>query len=211
MIERFPQYFERSASSRRDKVALVVDGRSATYGELLDVMLTIADALGLAVDDDLDAAGRYAPLMRCDNQIFVRGQLPKLNGEITIRGLIGSEVSVDNGRRGAMICVARCIALLQRLLGTLDRVRAVPRIGVYMQSDPAFEEHSAVADGASEVVYSVFGEAGVHARTSLSAFRLPRYAAVEVDLVAFVWQDSAEAGLTARGKAQTSNSKNCAG
>ncbi|WP_208446777.1 class I adenylate-forming enzyme family protein [Burkholderia ambifaria] len=45
MIERFPQYFERSASSRRDKVALVVDGRSATYGELLDMMLTIADTL----------------------------------------------------------------------------------------------------------------------------------------------------------------------
>ncbi|MDR6496933.1 enamine deaminase RidA (YjgF/YER057c/UK114 family) [Burkholderia ambifaria] len=163
----------------------------------------IADALGLAVDDDFGAAGRYAPLMRCDNQIFVSGQIPKLNGEIAIRGLIGSEVSVDNGRRGAMICAARCIALLQRSLGTLDRVRAVPRIGVYMQSDPAFEEHGAVADGASEVVYSVFGEAGVHARTSLSAFRLPRYAAVEVDLVAFVWQDSAEGGLTARGKAQT--------
>lgn len=45
MIERFPQYFERSASSRRDKVALVVDGRPATYGELLDVMSTIADTL----------------------------------------------------------------------------------------------------------------------------------------------------------------------
>jgi enamine deaminase RidA (YjgF/YER057c/UK114 family) len=58
------------------------------------------------------------------------------------------------------------------------------RIGIYMQSDDAFEEQSSIADSASEVLYSVFGTAGAHARTSLSVFRLPRHAAVEVDLIA---------------------------
>ncbi|WP_186093535.1 RidA family protein [Burkholderia gladioli] len=146
----------------------------------------IADQLALPADEDFGAAGQYAPWVRCGEQVFISGQLPKRGGELALRGLIGAEVSVEDGRRGAMLCVARCIALLQQALGTLDRVRAIARIGVYLQSDADFEAHSAVADGASSVLHVVFGEAGVHARTSLSVFRLPRHAAVEVELQAFV-------------------------
>ena len=157
----------------------------------------IADQLGLIANEDYSTAGQYAPFVRCDNQIFVSGQLPKLSGEIAVRGIIGPDVSVESGRLAAMICAARCLALLQRALGTLDQIRTIPRIGVYMQSDHAFEEQSAVADGASEVLYSVFGTAGAHARTSLSVFRLPRYAAVEVDLIAVVRPDFALDGSKA--------------
>ncbi len=74
----------------------------------------IADQLALPADEDFGAAGQYAPWVRCGEQVFISGQLPKRGGELALRGLIGAEVSVEDGRRGAMLCAARCIALLQQ-------------------------------------------------------------------------------------------------
>jgi len=73
--------------------------------------------------------------------------------------------------------------LRQLLDGNLGRIRKVLRINVYVQSAADFTQQSEVADGASEVLYSVFGEAGVHTRTSVGEFQLPKNASVEVDRV----------------------------
>jgi enamine deaminase RidA (YjgF/YER057c/UK114 family) len=78
----------------------------------------------------------------------------------------------------------RALALLQRSLGSLDRVRSVLRIGVFVQSAEHFTQQSEVADGASEVLYRVLGEAGAHTRTSVGVFQLPKNATVELDLIA---------------------------
>src|SRR5579863_2055985 len=128
-----------NATASEGEAEMINTTRDATFRR-------IANELGLGANEDFGTAGRYAPLVGCDNQIFVSGQLPKLSGEIAVRGLIGADVSVDSGRRAAMICAARCLALLQQSLGTLDHIRTIPRIGVYMQSDHAFEEQSTVAD-----------------------------------------------------------------
>ncbi len=80
--------------------------------------------------------------------------------------------------------------LLERSLGTLDRVRAILRITVYVRSAPAFTQQSEVADGASGILFRVLGEAGAHTRTSVGVEQLPKGATVEVDLIAAV--DSGE-------------------
>ena len=166
-----------------EKEQKIISTRDAAF-------LQLASKLKLSVNEDFGAAGLYEPLLRCKDQIFISGQLPKLNGEVAVRGTIGLDLTVDCGRHAAMICAVRCLALLYQSLGTLELVRAIPHISVYMQSDRTFEAQSAVADGASEVFNSVCGAAGSHTRTSLSVFRLPLGAAVEVDLVAIAWRES---------------------
>ena len=86
----------------------------------------------------------------------------------------------------AKICVMRAIALLLQHLGSLDRVQQILRISVYVQSASNFTQHSEVSDGASEVLHAIFGEAGVHSRTSVGVIQLPKNAPVEIDLIVAV-------------------------
>ena len=85
-------------------------------------------------------------------------------------------------------CVGQifALALLQRALGSLDAVQSILRITVYVQSAPTFTQQSEVADGASEVLFAVLGDAGAHTRTSVGVLQLPKNATVEVDLIASV-------------------------
>ena len=80
----------------------------------------------------------------------------------------------------------RALALLAQSLGSLDRVQSILRISVYVQSAQDFTQQSEVADGASEVLYAVLGQSGVHTRTSVGVYQLPKNAAVELDLIARV-------------------------
>ena len=87
----------------------------------------------------------------------------------------------------------RALALLQRALGSLDAVQSILRITVYVQSAPTFTQQSEVADGASEILFTVLGEAGAHTRTSVGVLQLPKNATVEVDLIASVSPSAAAA------------------
>jgi enamine deaminase RidA (YjgF/YER057c/UK114 family) len=80
----------------------------------------------------------------------------------------------------------RALALLRQSLGSLDQVHKILRISVFVQSAQDFTQQSEVADGASEVLYAVLGDAGVHTRTSVGVYQLPKNASVELDLIAVV-------------------------
>lgn len=78
----------------------------------------------------------------------------------------------------------RALALLQRRLGSLDKLEAILKINVYVQSSRTFTQQSEVADGASEILQTVLGPLGAHARTSVGVYQLPKNATVELDLIA---------------------------
>ena len=80
----------------------------------------------------------------------------------------------------------RALALLRQTLGSLDALSQVLRMTVFIHCSADFTQHSEVADAASELLYSVLGAAGVHTRTSVGVFQLPKGAAVELDLIAAV-------------------------
>jgi len=145
-----------------------------------------AAALGYSFDGEIKIGGNYVPLLRDGNHIYVSGQIPRVENTVVVTGPVGTEVSLAQAQVAAKVCVMRALALLQRSLGSLERVVAVPRISVYVQSAQAFTAQSEVADGASEVLFSVFGSVGAHTRTSVGVFQLPKNASVEVDLIATV-------------------------
>lgn len=145
-----------------------------------------ASALGYRFDGEIRIGGNYVPLVRDGDRVYVSGQIPRVDDTVVVVGPAGSEVPLARAQVAARVCAMRALALLQRSLGTLERVRAVPRICVYVQSAPTFTQQSEVADGASEVLFRILGPAGAHSRTSVGVLQLPKNATVEVDLIATV-------------------------
>lgn len=148
--------------------------------------LKAATSLGYSFDGEIKIGGNYLPVVRDGNQIYVSGQIPRVGDEVMVVGRAGGEVSLAQAQLAAKICVMRALALLKNSLGSLEKVKSVLRINVYVQSSELFTQQSEVADAASELLFSVLGQAGAHTRTSVGVFQLPKNATVELDLIASV-------------------------
>ncbi len=110
------------------------------------------------------------------------GQLPRVDGQLTCIGTLGDTVSVEEGAGAAAICALNALAVLEAELGTLDRVERVLSVTGYVASAPGFHRQPDVIDGASTVLYDVFGEAGRHTRSAIGVAALPRGGAVEIEV-----------------------------
>ncbi len=129
----------------------------------------------------------YIPAVRSGNLVFVSGQLPFLDGKLMATGPVPSHISIELGQAAARQCIVNGLAVLaDQLGGSLDRVVRIVRVGVFVCSDPGFTEQPKVANGASELLQQLFGEAGRHARAAVGSVALPLGASVEVELLAEV-------------------------
>ena len=98
---------------------------------------------------------------------YVSGQLPKEDGEVRIRGKVDTEVSIDQAREAARICVLQAIACLKDSLGDLDRIVKVIKLVGYVASTSGFNDQPKVIDAASTLLVEVFGEQARHARSAV--------------------------------------------
>lgn len=144
----------------------------------------VAAELGYSFDGEIQKGGNYTSVVQHGDQIYVSGQVPRVGSTVVVTGRVGAEVSLAQAQLAAKVCVMRALALLRQNLGSLERVKHILRISVYVQCAQDFTQQSEVADGASEVLYAVLGPAGVHTRTSVGVFQLPKNASVEIDLIA---------------------------
>ena len=145
-----------------------------------------ASALGYSFDGEIKIGGNYVPLLQDGKHIYISGQIPRVGNDVVVTGAAGSEVTLLDAQKAAKISIMRALALLKNHLGSLDVVKSVLRITVYVQSASTFTQQSEVADGASEVLYAVFGKDGVHTRTSVGVLQLPKKATVEIDMIAAI-------------------------
>ena len=146
----------------------------------------IAKELGYSFDGEIKVGGNYSPLVQHQETIYISGQIPRVGNEVIIQGSLGEDVTLEAGQIAARICVMRAIALLLKHLGSLERVQKILKISVFVRSAANFTQQSEVSDGASEVLHSIFGDAGIHSRTSVGVFQLPKNAPVEIDFVVAV-------------------------
>lgn len=142
--------------------------------------------LGHRFDGEIKIGGNYSPVVRDGQQLFVSVQIPRVGDEVLYVGTVGAGIDLASARTAAAICAMRALAFVQRAAGSLDAVRAVARITVYVRSAPDFTQQSEVADGASDLIARVLGPVGAHTRTSVGVLQLPKGAAVELDLIARV-------------------------
>ena len=140
--------------------------------------------LGLVLPGTAAPGARYAAVVVHDGLAWVSGQLPREGDRVVVAGKLGRDVDVPTAQGGARIALLRALAALRDEVDDLDRVRQVLRMTVHVNSTEDFTQHSAVADGASTLLYELFGpELGRHARTSVGVAQLPRNGCVEIDLV----------------------------
>jgi enamine deaminase RidA (YjgF/YER057c/UK114 family) len=114
---------------------------------------------------------------------YVSGQLPKVDGEVRLHGKVGAEVSLDQAREQARICVLQGLACLAAELGDLSRIRRVLKVNGFVASASGFNEQPKVIDAASDLLVEILGPAGRHARSAVGVAELPRNAAVEIEFV----------------------------
>lgn len=141
--------------------------------------------LGLVLPGTATPGARYAAVVVHAGLAWVSGQLPREGERIVVAGKLGRDVDIAAAQGGARIALLRALAALRDELGDVDRVRRILRLTVHVNSTEEFTQHSAVADGASTLIYELLGpERGRHARTSVGVAQLPRNGCVEIDLVA---------------------------
>lgn len=149
--------------------------------------MTIEDKLaemGVTIPDPKPALGSYVPAVQTGNLVFVSGNLPiQADGSMLHSGKLGADVSVEEGYAAAKQCAINCLSAATGIIGDLNNVQQVVKLRVLVNSDPAFFDQPAVANGASDLLVELFGESGKHARAAVGVASLPLGASVEVELV----------------------------
>ena len=140
--------------------------------------------LGIVLPAPGVARGSYVPWVISGKQVFIAGQGPRLDGQMMYAGQVGVDLSVDEGRQAARICALNLIAQLKAACGgDLGRVVRIVRLAGVVNSGAGFAQHSAVLDGASDLMRQVFLERGLHVRMATGASSLPSNMAVEIEAV----------------------------
>ncbi|MFC0684498.1 MULTISPECIES: RidA family protein [Novosphingobium] len=139
-------------------------------------------ALGLTLPEAAAPVAAYVPVVIAGDTAYVSGQLPFVGGKL-VTGRLGEDVSLEAGVEAAQACALMILAQLKAALGSLDRVERVVKLGAFVNSTGDFTDQPKIANGASELMVSVFGDAGKHARSAVGVPVLPLGAAVEVDAI----------------------------
>jgi enamine deaminase RidA (YjgF/YER057c/UK114 family) len=140
------------------------------------------EELGLTLPEAAAPVAAYVPAVLAGGLLHLSGQLPFRDGQV-IKGRLGEDVSLEEGQEAARRCGLMLLAQVKAALGSLDRVERIVKLGVFVNSAADFTQQPQVANGASELMQAVFGEAGRHARSAVGVPTLPMGVAVEVDAI----------------------------
>lgn len=132
---------------------------------------------------EVTPAGQYSPAVKTGRFVFVSGQIPKTEGRLAYAGRVGRELSLEDGRKAARLCVINALAALKGEIGSLDKVQKVVKLTGFITSGVGFLDLHKVMDAASELIVDIFGQAGRHARSTAGVVELPMGAAVEIDML----------------------------
>lgn len=149
-------------------------------------MTAVADRLaelGLELPPVAKPVAAYVPAVVTGNLVFTAGQLPFVAGTLAATGKFGAALAADDGAALARICVLNALAAAESVIGSLDRVIRVVKVVAFVASTPDFTGQPGVANGASELLGQIFGDAGQHARSAVGVSVLPLDAPVEVELI----------------------------
>lgn len=142
--------------------------------------------LGIELPPVARPLAAYVPAMRVGDQVWTSGQLPLVDGALARSGKVGNEVSPEQGVALARTAVLNALAAVASQAGGIDHVRQILKLTVFVASAPDFTGQPGIANGASELVGEIFGDAGVHVRSAVGVAVLPMDAPVEIEMVAEV-------------------------
>ena len=139
--------------------------------------------LGIVLPEPLAAMGSYVPAVLVGDLLFVAGHPPVENGKIKYKGKVGKDLTLEEGRRAAELCIINCLAAARGVLEDLDRIERAVKVTGYVNSLADFEKQPDVINGASDLLEKIWGDKGRHARAAVGAISLPANIAVEVEAI----------------------------
>lgn len=139
------------------------------------------EALGVELPQPPAPGGNYVSAKQVGAVMYLSGVI-STGPEGVIAGMAGAGRTVEDGYAAARACALTQLAVLKRELGSLDRVAEVLTVNGYVNAAPGFGDSPEVINGASDLLVSVFGEAGRHVRAALGVSALPRNALVELQM-----------------------------
>ena len=129
-------------------------------------------------------AGSYVPVVITDKLVYVSGQIPIKDGAIQYTGKVPNDLTIEEAQKAAKLCIINALAQIRDKLGNLDKISKIVRVSGFVNSSPEFTDQPKVINGASELLYEIFGQKGQHTRIAVGVSSLPLNSAVEIDLIA---------------------------
>jgi enamine deaminase RidA (YjgF/YER057c/UK114 family) len=142
--------------------------------------------LGLTLPPVAKPVAACVPAVLTGNYVYTSGQLPLVDGKLQGTGKVGADVAPDEAAGLARICALNALAAVASVAGGLDAITRIVKVTCFVSSAPAFTGQAQVANGASELLIEVLGDAGRHARSAVGMSVLPLDSPVEVELIAEV-------------------------
>ncbi len=139
--------------------------------------------LGITIPDPVKPLAAYIPAMQVGNLVMTSGQVPIANGAVKFHGKVGRDLTEDKGRDAAKLCAINCLSAVKSVIGNLDKIKRVLKLTVFIASAEGFTAQPKVANGASEFIGEIFGEAGKHVRSAVGVSELPLNSAVEIEMI----------------------------
>ena len=140
--------------------------------------------LGIELPPAATPIASYVPVRIAGDNAFVSGHVPIDDGVLLSQGKLGADVTIEEGQEAARRCALQALSALRDVLGSLDDVRGIVKLDVFVASAPGFTDQPTVAHGASDVLVEIFGDEGRHARVAVGVAELPLGASVEVAVIA---------------------------
>jgi len=139
--------------------------------------------LGISIPAVAKPVASYIPSSTTGNLVFTAGQLPFVDGALPATGKVGAEVDAADAAEMARTAVLNALAAIETSIGSVDRITKIVKLVVFVASAPDFTGQPGVANGASDVLVEIFGDAGRHARSAVGVGVLPLDAPVELELI----------------------------
>ncbi|MEM7534988.1 MAG: RidA family protein [Chloroflexota bacterium] len=140
--------------------------------------------LGIKLPDPPDPLGAYVPYVISGNLLFISGQLPLKDGNLTFKGKVGADVTPEQGYQAARDASINALAVIGKALGDFGKIRRIVKVTGYVSSAEGFTAQAGVLNGASDFFFEVFSDMGKHARVAVGVAELPADSPVEIEVIA---------------------------
>ena len=139
--------------------------------------------MGVSLPEVVKPLAAYIPATQVGNLVMTSGQVPISEGKVMFQGKVGNDLSEEEGMNAAKLCALNCLSAINSVTGNLDKIKRVVKLTVFVSSAEGFIAQPKIANGASEFIGEVFGDAGKHVRSAVGVSELPLNSAVEIEMV----------------------------
>jgi len=139
--------------------------------------------LGYTLPEIAKPLAAYIPAIRTGEFVYTSGQVPLVDGKLKYEGKIGTDLTLEEGQKAAIVCALNGLSAIKEVVGNLDNIEQIIKVTVFVSSANGFTDQPKVANGASELLGNIFGDAGIHARSAVGVSELPINSAVEIEMI----------------------------